>query len=94
MGHDNCPSRCGFFNRPQLPATVECSREPSISNDPTHGFRIIQFLERCSGTFDLYGEIANVDAFIRYCFEHEADAEAFHVHFAPAAEKAIFKKAT
>ena len=67
---------------------------------PPEGFadsieeEIIQFLERCSGTFDLYGEIANGDAFIRYCFEHEADAEAFHAHFAPAAEKAIFKKAT
>jgi hypothetical protein len=53
---------------------------------------IIQFLERCSGTFDLHGEIANADAFIRYCFEHAADAEAFHAQFAPAAEKAILKK--
>jgi len=65
---------------------------------PPEGFadsveeEIIQFLERRSGTFDLYGEIANGDAFIRYCFEHEADAEAFHAHFAPAAEKAISKK--
>ena len=53
---------------------------------------IIQFLERCSGTFDLHGSIANADAFIRYCFEHAADAEAFHARFAPAAEKAILKK--
>jgi len=54
---------------------------------------IIQFLDRCSGTFDLHGEIATGDAFIRYCFEHSADAEAFHARFAAAAEKAIFKKA-
>ena len=53
---------------------------------------IIQFLERCSGTFDLHGEIANADAFISYCFEHAADAEAFHTKFAPVAEKAILKK--
>jgi hypothetical protein len=44
-------------------------------------------------TFDLYGEIANRDAFVRYCFKHAADAEAFHAQFAPAAAKAIFKKA-
>jgi hypothetical protein len=50
------------------------------------------FLERCSGTFDLHGEIANADAFIRYCFEHAADAEAFHAQFAPAAEKAILSR--
>ncbi len=62
---------------------------------PLEGFadrveeEIIQFLEHCSGTFDLHGEIANGDAFIRYCFEHAADAEAFHARFAPAAEKAI-----
>ena len=66
---------------------------------PSEGFpdsleeKIIQSLERCSGTFDLHGEIANADAFIRYCFEHAADAEAFHAQFAPAAEKAILKKA-
>jgi hypothetical protein len=62
---------------------------------PLEGFadsveeEIIQFLERRSGTFDLYGEIANSDAFIRYCFEQVAEAEAFHGQFALAAEKAI-----
>jgi hypothetical protein len=67
---------------------------------PPEGFtdtveaEIIAFLERCPGTFDLYGEIANGDAFIRYGFEHAADAEAFHARFAPAAEKAIFKRAS
>jgi hypothetical protein len=45
----------------------------------------MQFLERCSGTFDLHGEIANADALIRYCFEDTADAEAFHAQFAPMA---------
>ena len=54
---------------------------------------IIQFLERRAGTFDVCGQIANGDAFIRYCFAHLADAEAFHAQFAPPAEKAIFKKA-
>jgi hypothetical protein len=54
---------------------------------------IIQFLES-RGTFDLNGEIATGDAFIRYCFEHAVDAEAFHARFAPVAEKAILKKAS
>jgi hypothetical protein len=67
---------------------------------PLEGFadrveeEIIQFLESRSGTFDLDGEIATGDTFIRYCFEHAADAEAFHARFAPAAEKAIFRRAT
>jgi len=65
---------------------------------PPEGFsdevdeEIIEFVERCSGTFDLYGEITNRDAFIRYCFEHAADAETFHDRFARAAKKAILKK--
>ena len=65
---------------------------------PPEGFpagveeEIIQFLQN-RGTFDLAGEIANGDAFIRYCFEHPADAEAFRARFAPVAEKAIFKRA-
>jgi len=53
---------------------------------------IIQFLEHRAGTFDVYGQIANGDAFIRYRFANLADAEAFHARFAPSAEKAIFKK--
>jgi hypothetical protein len=66
---------------------------------PLEGFadiveeEIIQFLERRAGTFDVCGQIATGDAFIRYCFTHLADAEAFHTQFASAAEKAIFKKA-
>ena len=65
---------------------------------PPEGFsdeveeQIIRFLERRSGTFDLYGEIATGDAFIRYCFEQSADADAFHGRFAPAAKKATIKK--
>jgi hypothetical protein len=72
----------------------------SILIPPPEGFpdsveeEIIQFLERCSSTFDLYGEIATGDAFIRYRFDHSADAEAFHARFAAAAEKAVFNKAT
>jgi hypothetical protein len=65
---------------------------------PPEGFpdevdeEIIEFVERCSGTFDLCGEITDRDAVIRYCFEQAADAEAFHDRFARAAEKAILKK--
>src|SRR5215831_6609567 len=65
---------------------------------PPEGFsdevdeEIIEFVERCSGTFDLCGEITDRDAFIRYCFEQAADAEAFHDRFARAAKKAILKK--
>ncbi len=53
---------------------------------------IVRFLEHRAGTFDVYGQIANGDAFIRYRFAHLADAEAFHARFAPLAEKAIFKR--
>jgi hypothetical protein len=65
---------------------------------PPEGFsdevdeEIIEFVERCSGTFDLCGEITDRVAFVRYCFEQAADAEAFHDRFARAAEKAILKK--
>lgn len=65
---------------------------------PLEGFddiveeEIIQFLERRAGTFDVYGQIANGDAFIRYRFARLADAEAFHARFAPSAEKAVLKK--
>ncbi|HLK81856.1 MAG TPA: hypothetical protein VKT99_10215 [Xanthobacteraceae bacterium] len=54
---------------------------------------IIRFLERRAGRFEVRGQIANGDAFIRYCFAHLADAEAFHAQFAPVAEKAILRKA-
>jgi hypothetical protein len=53
---------------------------------------IIRFLERCPGTFDLYGGIATSDAFIRYCFENPADADAFHGQFAAAAKKATITR--
>ena len=53
---------------------------------------IMHFLESRIGTFDLFGAIADGAPFIRYCFEHAADAEAFHDRFARAAEKAILKK--
>ena len=65
---------------------------------PAEGFpdsveeEIIRFLQS-RGAFDLSGEIANGDAFIRYCLERAADAEAFHGRFASVAEKAILKKA-
>ena len=65
---------------------------------PLEGFddlveeEIIRFLERRAGTFDVYGQIANGDAFIRYRFARLADAQAFHAQFTPAAEKAVLKK--
>lgn len=72
----------------------------SISFPPPQGFsdevdfEMIEFVERSSGTFDLFGEITNREAFIRYCFAHAEDAESFHHRFAQAAEKAVFRKAT
>jgi hypothetical protein len=50
-------------------------------------------LESRIGAFDLFVEVENGEPFIRYCFEREADAEAFHALFGPAADKAVFKKA-
>jgi hypothetical protein len=38
-------------------------------------------------------QLVDGEPFIRYCFEREADAEAFHALFASVAEKAIYKKA-
>ena len=37
----------------------------------------MNFLESRIGTFDLFGAIADGTPFIRYCFEHAADAERF-----------------
>ena len=54
---------------------------------------IMDFLESRVGTFDLFGAIADGTAFIRYCFEHAADAQAFRERFDPTAETARLKKA-
>ena len=54
---------------------------------------IMNFLESRVGTFDLFGVIADGTAFIRYCFEHAADADAFRGQFDPAARAATLKKA-
>jgi len=61
---------------------------------------IMNFLESRVGTFDLFGAIADGTPFIRYCFEHAADAQAFRMQFglgreplAPAVEAATLKKA-
>jgi len=59
--------------------------------DDTIEEAIIQFLESRAGTFDVYGQIATGDAFMRYCFARAADAEAFHAQFTAPAEKAILK---
>jgi hypothetical protein len=42
---------------------------------------IMNFLESRIGTFDLFGAIADGTPFIRYCFEHAADAQAFRQRF-------------
>ena len=53
--------------------------------------QIMNFLESRIGTFDLFGAIADGTPFIRYCFEHAADAQAFREQF--ATETATLKKA-
>jgi hypothetical protein len=66
---------------------------------PPDGYRgvvadgIMEFLESRIGAFDLFLEVEDGVPFTRYCFEREADAEAFHALFGPVAEKAVFKKA-
>jgi hypothetical protein len=54
----------------------------------------MEFLESRIASFDLFAEIESEsgEPFIRYCFECEADAEAFHALFAAAADKAVYKK--
>jgi len=54
---------------------------------------ILEFLESRIGAFDLFVDAENGEPFIRYCFEREADAEAFHALFAAAADRAVYKKA-
>ncbi len=53
---------------------------------------IVRFLERRAGAFDIWGQIATGDEFLRYCFTHRTDAEAFQKRFAPAAEKAVLRE--
>ena len=55
---------------------------------------IMNFLESRVGTFDLFGAIGpDGVSFIRYCFEHGADAEAFRARFNPVEETATLRKA-
>ena len=55
---------------------------------------IMNFLESRVGTFDLFGAIGPDGVpFIRYCFEHGADAEAFRARFNPVEETATLHKA-
>jgi len=56
---------------------------------------IMEFLESRIGSFDLfvYVDKESGEPVIRYCFEREADAEAFHALFGPAADRAVYKKA-
>ena len=54
---------------------------------------IMSFLASRIGTFDLFGAIADGAPFIRYCFEHAADAQAFRERSDPANEAARLRKA-
>ena len=54
---------------------------------------IMNFLESRIGTFDLFGAIADGAPFIRYCFEHGADAEAFRARFNLAQATATLRQA-
>ncbi len=54
---------------------------------------IMNFLESRVGTFDLFGAVADGTAFIRYCFEHAADAQAFRERFDSSRDTATLKKA-
>jgi hypothetical protein len=53
---------------------------------------IIRFLERRAGAFNIWGQIATGDEFLRYCFMRRTDAEAFQKQFAQAAEKAVLQE--
>jgi hypothetical protein len=55
---------------------------------------IMNFLESRIGTFDLFGAIGDDGVpFIRYCFEHAADAQAFRERFDLVEGTATLKKA-
>ena len=53
----------------------------------------MQFLESRIGAFDLFGAIADGTPFVRYCFKHAADAQAFRERFGSENETATLKKA-
>jgi hypothetical protein len=65
---------------------------------PPEGFddaveeQIIQFLERRTGAFDIWGQIATGHEYLRYCFTHRTDAEAFQKQFMQEAEKAVLRE--
>jgi hypothetical protein len=54
---------------------------------------IMGFLASRIGTFDLFGAIADGTPFVRYCFLHAADAQAFCERFDSATATAISKRA-
>ena len=54
--------------------------------------KIVDFLEPLVGAFDIYVDLRGAEAFIHYCFERAADAEAFHCTFADEAEVALNSK--
>ncbi len=66
---------------------------------PSYGYSrreeedIMNFLESRVGTFDLFGAIADGMPFIRYCFKHATDAQAFRARFNLTEETATLRKA-
>jgi hypothetical protein len=53
----------------------------------------MEFLDSRIGTFDLFGAVADGTPFVRYCFLHAADAQAFYEGFDPATATPTLKKA-
>ena len=66
---------------------------PPMGYSRSEEAQITEFLASRIGTFDLFGAIADGAPFIRYCFEHAADAQAFRERFDLATETATLKKA-
>ena len=73
------------------PFRVDLFPPPEGFNDEVEE-EIIRFLERRVGAFDIWGQIATGDDFLRYCFRQRTDAEAFQRQFLPVAEKAVFRE--
>jgi hypothetical protein len=80
--------------RPQAgpyPFRVDLVPPPEGFNDAVEE-EIILFLERRAGAFDVWGQIATGDEFLRFCFTQRIDAEAFQRQFRPVAEKAVLRE--
>jgi hypothetical protein len=54
---------------------------------------IFAFIDERIGAMDMYGEVKEGVAFVRYCFLKESDADLFREKFATAGEIINFPKA-